>query len=87
VSLIRQIKKPAAIYKCLDLWSGNKAWAELFTFEVERFTGIGIEKIIHHNSLRMFIGYIKREIRGDQRVPDGFQVLLGAEPRAKLGCN
>lgn len=84
MAFIHQIEKPAAVYKDLYLWSGNKAWADLCGVDVEKLIGIGIEELVHHESLGTFISYNKRKIQGDSTVPDRFQVSFGEKTRDRI---
>ncbi len=84
VAFIHQIDKPAAVYKDLYVWSGNKAWADLCGIDVERLIGVGIEEFVHADSLRMFINYNKRRHQGDPTVPDRYQVFLSDKSGGKI---
>ena len=76
VAFIHQIDKPAVVYKNLYVWSGNKAWADLCGIDVKRLIGVGIEEIVHPDSLKMVISYDKRRQQGDPSVPDRYQVFF-----------
>ena len=84
VAFVYQIEKPAAVYKDLYVWSGNKAWADLCGTDVERLIGVGIEEIIHPDSLKMVISYDKRRQQGDPTVPDRYQVFFGDKSGRKI---
>jgi PAS domain-containing protein len=84
VAFIYQIEKPAAIYKDLYLWSGNKALAEICGLDLEKLVGIGIEDIIHPDFLRQFINYNKRKIHGDTSIPYRLRVLIRNKWEGKI---
>ena len=84
VAFIHQIDKPAAVYKDLSLWSGNKAWADLCGIEAERLIGAGIEDFIHPDSLKMFISYNKRRNQGDPTVPERHKVFFSNKTGGKV---
>jgi excisionase family DNA binding protein len=84
VAFIHQIDKPVAVYKGLYLWSGNQAWADLSGVDVHELIGVGIEEIIHPDSLKMFISYDKRRQQGDPTVPDRYQVFLSDNRGRKI---
>lgn len=84
LAFIHQIDKPAAVYKDLYLWSGNKAWADLCGIDVEQLIGAGIEEFVHPDSLKMFITYNKRRNQGDPTVPDRYQVLFKDKSGRKI---
>jgi excisionase family DNA binding protein len=60
MSFIHQIKNPAAIYKDLYVWSGNRGWADLCGVNTKMLIGSGAEEFIHSESLKMIINYEKR---------------------------
>jgi excisionase family DNA binding protein len=57
---IHQIDFPAAVFKGLSFWGGNAGWAALCGIPQEGLIGIGIEKIIHPESLAVIISAFKR---------------------------
>jgi len=65
VAFIHQMHIPAAIYKDLYLWSGNKAWADLCKVDQEQLIGAGVEEFIHPDSLKDVVNYNKRILQGD----------------------
>ncbi len=60
MSFIDQIKNPAAIYKDLYIWSGNRAWADLCGVNEKNLIGAGAEEFIHPESLKNIINYDKK---------------------------
>ena len=84
VAFIHQIEKPAAVYKDLYVWSGNKAWADLCGLDVEQLIGAGIEEFVHADSLRMFISYHKRRQQGDPSVPGRYQIFFSDKSGKKI---
>jgi len=84
VAFIQQIEKPAAVYKDLYLWSGNKVWGDLCGVDVKELIGLGMEQFIHPDSLRMFISYDKRQQQGDPSVPDRYQVFFTDKSGRKI---
>ncbi len=76
VAFIHQIKKPAAVFKDLYIWSGNQAWAQLCGAEINRLIGAGIEEFIHPDSLKKVINYNRRRVQGDPTVPARSKVSL-----------
>jgi hypothetical protein len=65
MSFIHQIKNPAAIYKDLYIWSGNRAWADLCGVNTKTLIGAGAEEFIHSVSLKKIINYDKKIRMGD----------------------
>lgn len=84
LAFIHQIDKPAAIYKDLYLWSGNKAWAGLCGLCVGDLIGVGIEEFIHSESLKTVISYNKRRVQGDPTVPDRYLAALSPRSGEKI---
>ena len=60
LQLVHQFAQPAAIIKQLDVWAGNKALAALCGLEVNDLIGVGVEQIIHNESLTFVISEFKR---------------------------
>lgn len=84
VAFIHQMDKPAAVYKNLYLWSGNRAWADLCGVDVARLIGAGIEEFVHPDSLKMVISYNKRRSVGDSSVPDRYKVFFTDNGHRKI---
>ncbi|GEM_PF-264685 len=84
IGFIHQIDKPAAIYKDLYLWSGNRFWAELCDISMENLVGTGMEDFIHSESLRMFIQYNKQLNQGDPTVSDRYYVHFTDKKEGKV---
>lgn len=64
-SFIHQMTIPAAILKDLYIWSGNNVWADLCGVDIKKLIGIGVEEIIHPESIKIIINYFKRIQQGD----------------------
>ena len=59
-SFIHQLSMPATILKDMYIWSGNKAWADLCGVDIDRLIGLGIEEIIHPESIKIIINFNKK---------------------------
>ena len=64
-SFIHQMTMPAAVLKNMYIWSGNQAWAELCGSDIEGLIGMGIEEIIHPESIKIVINFNKKIQMGD----------------------
>jgi len=84
VAFIHQIGKPAAVYKDLSIWTGNRAWAELCNMEVEQLIGLGIEEFVHPESLKTFISYSKGRVQGDPAVPERYRGIFRSGNGGKI---
>jgi excisionase family DNA binding protein len=60
LQLVHQFHQPAAIIKNLDIWAGNQALADLCGLTVNDLIGVGIEQIVHNESLTFAISEFKR---------------------------
>lgn len=85
---IHQMPMPVAIFKDLYLWSGNKAWARLCGVDIDRLIGIGVEEIIHPESIRIIINFNKKIQRGNNngflKSPIYFENKNGRKIKANL---
>lgn len=59
-SFIHQMSMPAAVFRDMYIWVGNKAWAELCGVDIDSLIGLGIEEIVHPESIRTIINFNKR---------------------------
>ena len=84
MAFIHQISKPAAIYKDLYLWWGNRAWAEMWGLEVDELIGAGMEDFVHPGSLKTFIGYNKSLLQGDPVIPEGYRGTFNCKNGKKI---
>ena len=88
IYFIHQMPMPVAIFKDLYLWSGNKAWARLCGVDIDRLIGIGVEEIIHPESIRIIINFNKKIQRGNNngflKSPIYFENKNGRKIKANL---
>ena len=56
---------PAAVLKDMYIWSGNRAWADLCGVDIDDLIGMGIEEIIHPESIKIIINFNKKIQHGD----------------------
>lgn len=69
IQFIQQIAFPAAVYKDLYLWGGNRKWSELTGHPEAELVGLGIEKVCHPASLGEFISNDKKRALGNPQAP------------------
>jgi excisionase family DNA binding protein len=84
IQFIHQISHPAAVYKGLFFWSGNKPWAELCEVDEKDMVGLGIENIYHPESLGMVIANQNKRILRDPSVPNEDIVYIRSRSNEKL---
>ena len=84
MSFIHQIRNPAAIYKDLYIWSGNKAWADLCGIKTEDLIGAGAEEFIHPASLKNIINYDKKIRLGETSEVFRFNLFFTSKNSKKI---
>jgi excisionase family DNA binding protein len=84
IEFIHQIAFPAAIHKDLYFWGGNRKWADLCEVQEKDLVGMGIEKVIHPDSLETVISNNKKRAFGDPSVPRTSYIFLKNSKRGKL---
>ena len=70
IQFIHQIELPAAVFKDLYLWGGNSSCAEICSVTPEKLVGLGIEKIVHADSLPKVIEAIRKLALGEPEVKE-----------------
>lgn len=80
---IHQIGVPAAVLKGLSIWGGNPAWATLCEVPEESLIGLGIEKLIHPQSLPAVISTLKRMSLEDKVGGATGPIFINARQRGK----
>lgn len=60
IQFVHQFDVPAAVFKDLYLWGGNSQCAELCNVQQKDLVGMGIEKIVHADSLPKVIETVRR---------------------------
>jgi len=76
VQLIHQMDNPAAIIKGLCLWGGNSRFAELCGLQANDLIGIGIEEIVHAESLGILVADFKKRDLGNTTVQQNYNIFL-----------
>ena len=65
IQFIHQIGMPAVVFKDLYLWGGNSLCAELCGVRQKDLIGMGIEKLVHANSLATVIEKVRQMALGE----------------------
>jgi PAS domain-containing protein len=60
LQMVFQHQGPAAIIKGLNIWAGNQAFADLCGLSDVNLIGIGIERVVHSDSLLVAMDELKR---------------------------
>ncbi len=84
IEFVHQIAFPAAIHKDLYFWGGNRKWAELCEVQEKNLVGMGIEKVIHPDSLETVISNNKKRALGDPLAPRWDHMFLKNSKLGKL---
>lgn len=83
IRFVHQLESPAAISRELYFLGGNQQWAKLCEVPIEELPGMGIENVIHADSLEMIISNIKKERLGE-RIPVSYSIFLKNKHLGKL---
>jgi len=70
IQFVHQIEHPAAVFKDLYLWGGNSSCAEICGVPQKELVGMGIEKIVHTDSLPKVIQAIRKLTLGEPEVKE-----------------
>lgn len=84
IQFIHQIDFPATVYKGLHVWAGNRSFAGLCGVERKDLPGMGIERLVHKDSLETVISVIKKRALGDSQVPRTYSVFFKNAEHGKL---
>ena len=76
ISFVHQIDFPAAVYNNFCLWGGNRKWAGLCNVSENDLPGMGIEQIVHGDSLVTIIRSRRRRKVGDPDAPGAYNIFL-----------
>ena len=84
IQFVHQIELPAAVFKDLYLWGGNSSCAELCSVQQKELVGMGIERIVHANSLPKVIQAIRKLALGEPEIKEDCIISIknhGESPR------
>ncbi len=73
------METPAAVVKELCLWNGNSLFADLCNLKAEDLIGMGIERIVHPESLGMLLANFKERDLGNLTVQEQYNIFLKNE--------
>ncbi|MFH1982202.1 MAG: excisionase family DNA-binding protein [Pseudomonadota bacterium] len=76
LQFIHQIDLPAAVFCGMVFWSANEAWSRMGGRQAADFIGMGLEKVVHAESLEMLIADNRKRALGLQEVPRLFNLSL-----------
>ena len=84
IQFIYQINLPAAVYMDFYLWGGNRKLAQLCEVQEKDLIGMGIERVVHPDSLEVMISEVKRRALGDPEIPRTHTIFLKNKQNGKL---
>jgi excisionase family DNA binding protein len=84
IQFIYQIDLPAAVYMDFCFWGGNRKWAQLCEVQEKDLIGMGLEHVVHPDSLETVISDSKRRALGDPDVPGTFTIFMKNNRSGKL---
>jgi len=82
IQFIHQLDVPAAVCKGLFFWVANSRWASINRILQKEFIGMGIERLIHPNSLERVISAIRKMELGES-LPMTFNIFLKSKTKGK----
>jgi len=84
IQFIYQINLPAAVYADFCLWGGNRKWADLCGIREKDLIGMGIERVVHPDSLETMISEVKRRALGNPDISRTHTLFLKNKLNGKL---
>lgn len=84
IQFIYQINLPAAVYMDFYFWGGNRKWARLCGVRAKDLIGMGIERVVHPDSLETMISEVKRRALGNPEIPRTHTLFLKNKQNGKL---
>ena len=84
IQFVHQIDLPAAVCRDLYFWGGNREWAKLCEVREKDVIGMGIEHVVHPDSLETVISDTKKRALGDSGVPRAYSIFMKRNRHNKL---
>ena len=79
IQFVHQIDVPAAVFKDFYLWGGNSHCAKICGVETKDLVGMGIEKIVHPDSLAIIIEIVRKTGLGDPGLAENCRISIKNE--------
>jgi excisionase family DNA binding protein len=76
IQFVHQIDIPAAVFKGLYLWGGNSLCAEICSVQQKDLVGMGIERIVHADSLPKVIESIRKLALGKPQTREDCRIRI-----------
>jgi len=84
IQFIHQIQMPAAVYKEFHIWGGNRNFSQLVEVQEKDLIGMGVEILVHPDSLPTVISNIKNRALGDPQVPRRYSIFFNSNQHKKI---
>jgi len=84
VQFVNQINQPAVVYGDLYFYYGNQLWADLCGVKENDLIGLGIENVVHSESLGIMMSDTKKRTLGDSTVPKSYEIFLKNNDKLKI---
>jgi excisionase family DNA binding protein len=84
---IQQIDLAAAVYRDLFFWAGNLKFAELCEVREKDLVGMGLECVVHPDSMETVIRNAKKRAMGDPDAPRTYTIFLKNRRAGKVKVN
>jgi len=76
IQFVHQIKMPAVVYRDLAIWGANPLWARLCGVGERSLIGMGMENVVHSESLENLIADSRNRSFGAPDVPLSYRLFL-----------
>ena len=76
IQFVHQFDVPAAVFKDLYLWGGNSQCAEICNVLQKDLIGMGLEKIVHADSLAKVIAAVRKLALGESQIIENCTILI-----------
>ena len=86
IQFIHQFDFPAAVCKGLSIWGANSKWAAINRISQHKFPGMGVERLVHPDSLEGVISTIRKMELGES-LPMTFTIFMKSKKRGKQEAN
>ncbi len=84
IQFIHQFDLAAAVYKDFVFWGGNKKFTELFEVQEKDLIGMGIERVVHPESIETMMNNAKKRAMGDPEVPRVYSIFVKNRQSGKI---
>ena len=84
IHFIHQIDTPAAIYQDLYFIGANRKFAEICGIDASELPGLGIEQVIHPDSLGQVIANARIRSLGDEQAPRTYPVFVATRHQGRI---